>query len=170
MRPEKQLLLDEMQEHFNESKGVIVTRYNALTPNASWQLRDRLASQGSVLEVVRKRVFLKALEKSDLPMSIDQLEGHIGVVFLNQEDAIGSAKALCEFSKQNNNALEVLFGKIDGVVISGEDVQTLSKLPNLPEMRATFLGLLTAPMSQLLSVFEALMAQPLSILEQKSQN
>jgi large subunit ribosomal protein L10 len=168
MRQEKQLLLDEIKEKIDASTAMIVTNYKSLPPNTSWKLRDLLAKQGSVFEVVRKRVFLKAAEKSGVVFDASLLDGHVGVVFVNQPDAMEPAKVVCKFSDENQAIMRVLCGQVEGKLVSGVDLVALSKLPSLNEMRAIFLGLLTSPMSQTLSVLEAVTAESLSVLEQKN--
>ena len=154
MRKEKQLLLDEMKEKLDSAKAVIVARYKALEPNLSWSLRDQLAKVGGQLEVVRKRVFVKAAAQSGIKIDEALLQGHVGVVFVDQPDSLPSAKVLFAFSEENAKILEVLCGQVDGTMMSGADVETLSKLPGINEMRAEVIGLLIAPMAQMLSVLE----------------
>src|SRR3990167_3337457 len=165
MRKEKALLLNEIKEKMDAAVAMIVTRYEKLEPNASWQLRELLTRSGSLFEVVRKRVFLKAAEQAGIPIDGALLKGHVGVVFVNQPDAMVPAKAVYKFSEENGQILEVLCGQIEGKIIPGAEIEALSKLPGIDEMRAIFLALLTSPMSQMLSVLEAVMAEPLSILE-----
>ncbi len=168
MRPEKELLLNEIKEKIDASTALIVTQYEKLEPNTSWQFRDSLAKQGSIFEVVKKRVFLKAAEKAGIAIDGTLLKGHIGVVFVNQSDAMAPAKTVFKFSVDNADTLKVLCGKIEGKIIPGAEIEMLSKLPGLDEMRSIFIGLLTSPMSQMLSVLEAVMAEPISIIEQKT--
>lgn len=168
MRREKELLLDEIKQKIDASTAMIITRYDRLEPNTSWQLRDALAKSGSLFEVVRKRVFLKAAEKAGVAIDESLLKGHIGVVFVNQPDAMVPAKAVIKFSEDNANLLQVLCGRIEGKMMPGAEVEMLSKLPGIDEMRAILLGLFISPMSQTLSVLEAVMAGPLSVIEQKS--
>lgn len=164
MRQEKQLLLDEIKQKIDGSASMIVTSYKTLPPNTSWKLRDLLAKQGSIFEVVRKRVFLKASEKAGIQFDGSLLKGHVGVVFINQSDAMEPTKTICKFSADNNSIVQVLCGQLEGKLISGVDLVALSKLPSMDEMRAILLGLFISPMAQTLSVFEAAMAD----LEQKS--
>ncbi len=166
MRDEKQLLLNEIKDKIEGSTSMIVTRYEKLPPNGSWVLRSRLAKNGSLFEVVRKRVFLKAAENSGVQFDESLLGGHIGIVFINQEDALAPAKALVTFSEENGQLLEVLCGKIEGKVVPGAEIVVLSKLPSFNEMRAQLIGLFVAPMSLTLSVMEAAMAGPLKETEQ----
>ena len=154
MRQEKQLLLDEIKEKIDASKAMIITRYQMLAPNTSWAFRDRLAKSGCQLEVVRKRVFLKAAEQSGIKIDPALLAGHIGVIFVDQADALPSAKVVFKFSEENSKILEVLCGLIDGAIVPGSEVEMLSKLPGIDEMRAALIGLFIAPMAQMLSVLE----------------
>jgi large subunit ribosomal protein L10 len=154
MRKEKQLLLDEIKDKIDAAKAMIITRYTALAPNASWVLRDQLAKLGSQLEVVRKRVFLKAAEQSGLKIDEALLKGHVGVVFVDQADSLPSAKVIFKFSEENSKVLEVLCGQVEGIMRPGSEVEMLSKLPGIDEMRAELIGLFIAPMAQMLSVLE----------------
>lgn len=169
MRKEKQLLLDQIKDRIDSSKAMIVTSYDKLEPNTAWELRETLAKAESELEVVKKRVFLKAAELSGIKIEESLLEGHVGVVFIDQDDAMVPAKALVKFGKDNNDLIKVLCGQIEGKMVPGADVVELSKLPSLDEMRAILVGLLVSPMTQTLSVMEAALAGPLSVIEQKSK-
>ncbi len=159
----------------SQSSGISALEADALNfpqttlePNSSWQLRDALAKNGSMFEVVKKRVFMKAAEKAGIQVDETLLKGHIAVVFVNQPDAMAPAKTVIKFSEENAQILEVLCGQIEGKIVPGAEIDMLSKLPGIDDMRATILGLFTSPMSQMLSVLEAVMAEPLSVIEQKS--
>lgn len=168
MRPEKELLLNEIREKIDAAKAVIVARYDKLEPNTAWLLRDLLLKSGCIFEVVRKRVFAKAAAAAGIKFDEALLKGHLGVAFIGQDDAMPSAKAIFKFSEDNGKILEVLCGQIEGKMVPGSEIEMLAKLPGMDEMRATLLGLFVSPMSHTLSVLEAIMAGPLSVLEQKS--
>lgn len=168
MRKEKTLLLNEIKEKIDSSTAMIITRYDKLEPNTSWQLRDILAKQGGLFEVVRKRVFVKAAEQAGIKVDETQLGGHIGIIFVRQPDVMQSAKAVLKFSEENANLLQLICGQIEGKLVPGTEIEELSRLPGLDDMRAILLGLFTSPMSQMLSVLEAVIAEPLSVIEQKS--
>lgn len=170
MRKEKQLLLNEIKDKIDASTSMIVTRYEKLEPNTSWQLRNLLGKQASQFEVVRKKVFLKAAEQAGVKIDESLLTGHIGVIFISQPDAMAPAKTVIKFSEENANLLQVVCGQIDGKIMPGAELEVLSKLPGLEDMRATLLGLFTSPMSQMLSVLEAAISEPLSVIKQKSES
>ncbi|MBU6383413.1 MAG: 50S ribosomal protein L10 [Verrucomicrobia bacterium] len=170
MRKEKTLLLDEIQEKIDGAKAMIIASFDKLEPNTSWAFRNLLGQSGTQFEVVKKRVFMKAAEKSGVKVDDALLKGHIGVVFIQQDDAMAPAKAMFKFSEENGNLLQVICGQIEGKIMPGSELEELSKLPGIDEMRATLLGLFTSPMSQTLAVIEAALAGPLSIIEKKSES
>ncbi len=168
MREEKQLLLDEIKDQIDGSTALVLTRYNSLTPDLSAEFRNSLRDAGGSFSVVRKRILLKAAEASGLALDSAMLQGHIGVVFAT-EDPISTMKALFAFAKEKEVTLEVLSGQFEGRLCSAQEVKTISELPSQDEMRAQLLGLFEAPMSQTLSVMEALLTSIVYCLENKSQ-
>jgi large subunit ribosomal protein L10 len=156
MRQEKQLLLDEIRQKMEASPCLILTRYSKWSAGTAHQFRRSVRAKGADFEVVRKRVFLKAAQAAGVSIPEDWLQGHIGVVFV-QGDALAAAKEIDRFSQENESSLEVLGGRIDGLMMNGADVVALSKLPGKDEMRAQLLGLLEAPMANTLAVMEALL-------------
>lgn len=161
MNYEKELLLNEIKDQIGQSKSLIVAQYGKLPPDKVWGLRSNLAKNKSALEVVRKRVFLKAADLSGIHFFKDQkvdenlFVGNISVVLVNQEESMSSLKELFKFKGENADLkLNVLCGYIDGQVMTGAEVEYLSKLPTLDEMRSQFIGLLVAPMTHMLSVLE----------------
>ncbi len=167
MRAEKQFLLDEVQEKLDSAKALVLTSYQKLRPNTVAGLRDTLRKQGGELEVVRKRILLKAMQARGLSFNADALEGHIALFLIN-EDPVVTTKVIFEFSKEHEDLLTVLGGKFEGQICSAGDVERISKLPGRDEMRAQFLGLLEAPMSQTLATVEALLCSAIHCLEEKS--
>jgi large subunit ribosomal protein L10 len=168
MRPDKQLLLDEMQEKIEDFGSFIITRYQGVNSTIDGQFRTQIASTGGDYEVVRKRVFLKALEAKGISLDPKVLVGHIGVVFTG-EDPIETTQAVFKFENENPETFAVVAGQIDGTLYDFAQIEKLSKLPGKDEMRAQFLGLLEAPMSQTLAVMEALLTSLPHLLENKVQ-
>jgi large subunit ribosomal protein L10 len=168
MRQEKQFLLDEIKEKMSDSKALVLARYTRLEPNLSASFRQGLAQAGGSLEVVKKRVLLKAAQSAGVELPQEALKGHIAVVFADQ-DPVQMTKVVYQFCKENNQILEVLGGRFEGAFCSALDVEQISKLPSKDEMRAQFLGTLEAPLSQTLAVVEALLTSVMHCLENKSQ-
>jgi large subunit ribosomal protein L10 len=168
MREEKQLLLDEIKEKIEESKGFVALNYQNFTAARAREFRDKMAEIGGEFEVVKKRVFIKAAESLGIQIDAKSLQGHVGIVF-TQEDTTPVVKGTVKFGEDNDKAITVLGGHIDGAVCTAEDVEAIAKLPTLPELRAQILGTLEAPMAQTAQVFHAILASILYCLEERSK-
>ena len=168
MRKEKQLLLDELQGKIESHENFIITRYENLKANLANEFRGEVEELGGDFEIVRKRVFMKALEAKNICIDPKVFQGHVGVVFAG-EDAVATTKAIFKFGKDNPDTLSVQGGRVDGTILDTERFKVLSQLPGKDEMRAQFLGLLEAPMAQTLAVVEALLTSVIHCLNNKIQ-
>ncbi len=168
MRQEKQLLLDEMKDQIDKYQSFVIMQYAGLSANGANDLRVAVANTGGEIEVMRKRILVKAAKEAGVELDLSELEGHIGMVFAG-EDPIETTKIIFKFSKDNDNALSVIGGRFDGQLYGAKDVEMLSKLPGKDEMRAQLLGTLEAPMSQTVSVMQSLLTSIMYCLENKSK-
>jgi large subunit ribosomal protein L10 len=166
MRAEKQLLLDEIQEKVESNNTFIITRYEGLSANLANEFRGLVESTGGEFEVVRKRIFLKALQASKIDIDPQMLEGHVGVVFA-KEDPIDTTKAIFKFGKAHSKHLSVSGGRFEGTIYDAASVKKLSELPSKDEMRSELLSVFEAPMSQTLAVMEALLTSVIFCLDNK---
>lgn len=169
MRPEKQFLLDEIKDKMDVSTALVFAKYQRLNPNLASKFRMLLNEKGGSYKVVRKRILLKAAKTSGFEIGAGALEGHIGVIFIEQ-DPVDVTKAVCQFQDENKDLFQVIGGRFEGQLCSANDVVAISKLPSQDEMRSQFLATLEAPMSQTLAVMEALLTSVMHCLENKSQS
>lgn len=168
MRQEKQLLLDEITEQIQQAESFVIMSYVGLKAGAADDFRRSIAKMGGNVEMIRKRLLVRAAKESGINLDLATLPGHIGVVFVGK-DPIETTKVVFKFSQEQNQALKVIGGRFDGQLYSGAHVEMLSKLPALPEMRAQFLGLLEAPMAQTLGVMDAILSSVVYCLDNKCQ-
>jgi large subunit ribosomal protein L10 len=168
MREEKQLLLDEVKDQIQQFNSFVIMSYVGLTANRANDFRRAIAKSGGSVEMVRKRVLIKAAIAAGVTLDLAQLPGHIGLVFTGT-DPIETAKVVFKFSVETKKAIQVVGGRIDGQLYGGADVETLSKLPGKNEMRAQLLATFEAPMSQTLAVMEALLTSVVHCLNNKCQ-
>lgn len=166
MRAEKQCLLDEIKEKIESSKGFIVANYRGLTAMQFRAFRDKLVEQGGEFEVVQKRVFMKALQASSRSVSLKEMTGHVGVIFA-YKDIISLAKDTIKYSSENEDAISFLVGHIDGEYYAAEEIETLTKLPSLAQLRSQVLGLFGATCSQMVGSCQAVLSSVLFCLEGK---
>jgi large subunit ribosomal protein L10 len=167
MKQEKQFLLDAITFEMGKTPSFLIAQYTALEANKISDFRSQMRKVGGNFEVVKKRIFLKALKEKGLQMKLDQLPGHIGLIFAST-DPIETTKAVVKFSGDNQQAVTLVGASLDGVLIDSKDVERLSKLPSKDQMRSQLLGLFEAPMAQTLSVIEALLASVPCCLDNKA--
>lgn len=168
MRQEKQLLLDEVKGQIEQFNSFVIMSYAGLTANTANDFRREVAKSGGSVEVVRKRVLIKAAEAAGLTLDLEALPGHIGLVFTGK-DPFETTKMVFKFSQDSNQAIQVVGGRFEGQLYSGPDVEALSKLPSKDEMRAQLLSILEAPMAQTLAVMDAILSSVVYCLENKCQ-
>lgn len=166
MNPDKQLLLDEIQEKVDTSQSFIVAQYNKLDAELAQNFRKTLVKSGSSFSIVRKRIFEKAAKTKGYEISKQHLQGHIGIIFSGDEP-LEAIKTVCEFGKDHAGVVSVLSALFEGKLYFADDVEKLSKLPGKDQMRSELLGLFEAPMAQTLSVFEALLTSVPHCLQNK---
>ncbi len=167
MRHDKQLLLDEVKGQIDDSGTFVIMSYSKLSANAANSFRRGVQKLGGGVEVVRKRVLIKAAESAGVKLDLSDMPGHIGLVFARQADPVTVTKYVFDFGKSEGDAIAVVGGRFEGKLYSGADVEKLSKLPGKDEMRAQFLSVLEAPMSQTLAVMEALLSSVVYCLDNK---
>lgn len=168
MIKEKELLLNEITQKIDPSLGFILTSYSAMNANVMADFREKLVSAGGSFFVVKKRVFRKAVRGMDLEYELGELQGHLGLIVV-EKNFVDATKALYAFGEENKEAIKILGGHFEGKKCSAGDVEQISKLPTQEGMRALFLGLLEAPMSQTLATLEAIIASVIYCLDNKTK-
>ena len=168
MRKEKHFLLDEVKEQIDRDGSFAIMSYLGLKANKAAQFRREVANMGGNVEMVRKRILIKAAKAAGIELDIAQLPGHIGLVY-GGRDPIETTKYVFKFGEENAKAIKVIGGRYDGQLYNAADVEMLSQLPGKDEMRAQFLSLLEAPMAQTLSVMDAILASVVYCLDNKGK-
>lgn len=168
MRKEKELLKREITDKIERFKSFVIMQYFGLNANIANEFRREMDKAGGDVEVVRKRVLLKAAEDAGVQLDLSSFTGHIGIVFLGQ-DPIESTKTVIKFGQDRDKVIQVIGGRFDGRLYSGADVERLSTLPGKNEMRAQLLSVFEAPLSQTLAVIEALLTSIPYCLDNKSK-
>lgn len=168
MKQEKQLHLDEIKDQIQQFDSFVIMRYLGLSANKANDLRRDVAQLGGSLEMVRKRLFIKAAEAAGLKLDLSAMPGHIGLVF-GGKDSFDLAKSVFKFSQDNDKTVEVIGGRFEGQLYDGQQVEMLSKLPSKDEMRAQLLSMFEAPMAQTLAVMDALLTSVMHCMDNKSK-
>ena len=167
MLAEKELFLEEVKAKIDPSFGFILASYRGINANAFAGFRNRLVEAGGDFFVIKKRVFIKPAKDLNLEYNVKDLGGHVGLAFA-KENFVALTKALYAFKNEHAETLSVIGGRFEGKKCSMEDVELISKLPSQNEMRAQFLGLLVAPMTQTLGAIQAVLSSVVYCFDNKA--
>ena len=166
MRPEKASIVSDLSEKLNRSPFLLVTDYQRMKVGQFGELRNRLASTGAQVHVVKNSFLKRAMTASGLPDVAEQLSGQTAVV-TGDKDVAPVAKVLKAFAAEFKIAA-VKIGVVDKSVLSTAEVESLADLPSREVLLAQFLGVLSAPATKLARILNEPAASLARLLNAKA--
>jgi large subunit ribosomal protein L10 len=127
------------------------------------ELRKEARNAGVYLRVVKNTLARRAVKGTDFECMQDTLKGPILLAFA-KDDPGAAARVIRDFAK-GHKALQAVSLSAGGQVLPGSDLSMLAELPTLDQARAMLLGVMIAPMSQLVRTLAeppAMLARTLS--------
>ena len=104
MRQEKQLLLDEIKDQIDQFGSFVIMRYQGLTANTANDFRRRDCQIGGNVEVVRKRILIKAAEAAGVEARSEMLCRDILGWYLQGKILSKQPRLFSSFSQDNEKA------------------------------------------------------------------
>lgn len=156
-RKEKIELTERLTERLSGAEVLYLTDFTGLNVQRMTDLRARFREIGSQFVVVKNRLALRALENLELPDISEYFRGPTGVVIGGDADPVRPAKALREFAKENEDRPALKIGVIDQRVVSADEIRALAELPPQEELLGSIAGSLTAPVSGVVNILNALL-------------
>jgi large subunit ribosomal protein L10 len=154
-KEDKERVVAELTERLRTSDVLIVADYRGLTMPQIDALRGRLLEQGARFSVVKNTLTRRAAEAAGSDALLALLEGPSAIAFVEADgDPVAIAKAFAD-SARETRILEIRGGVMQGRVISASDVEELAKLPPLEVLRGQVLGVVIAPLTNLLALVNA---------------
>jgi large subunit ribosomal protein L10 len=151
-RSKKENLVASLREGLAEANIVIVAQQTGLTVAEVSDLRRQMREAGAHYKVTKNtlaRLAVKGIASEGL---YDMLKGPTAIAYSN--NPVGAAKVAIKFAG-NNNKFKVIAATLDGKILSVKEIDTLSKLPSLEELRAKILGMLCTPATRIAGVIQA---------------
>ena len=167
MRPEKEFLIREANDHLEKSTYFFLTDYKGINSEETSDLRAKLAERGAEFHVVKNSSLRLAAKGKNLPDLNDYLTGHTAIV-VGGDDASGVAKDLGKYFKTTNK-VEVKGGVLGDRMLSADEVKKLAKLPSLEIIRAQLLSLMNTPAVQVVSILNRPAQGLLNVLQAKAR-
>lgn len=163
-REQKAKQIENLKESFVASKLTVLADYKGLNSNQANDLRAVLRKEGASFQVVKNRLAKLAIQDTPLTFLNDHLKETTAIA-TTKEDVVGLAKALFEFSKENEK-LSLRVASMDEKELAKADIEALSKLPSREELIGKLMGSMQAPAQNLVLVLAQLPKQIVNVLAQ----
>lgn len=154
---QKEEMVKNLAEELKDATLVLLTEYRGITVEDDTKLRKDIREVNAQYKVIKNNIVKRALEANGESGLNDLLEGPTAVV-ISKEDYLAPAKAIYNFSK-NNEFYKIKGGIIEGKVMTAEEIITLAKLPSRQELLAKLAGALLGNITKLAVALDAVREQ-----------
>ena len=150
----KKQIVEEIKQHYNDSKSVVFVNYQGINVAQDTKLRKSFREKDVVYKIYKNRLLKIALDELGV-VGYDpkHLEGSTSVAF--GKDEVGAANVLFNM-KKDVKTLDAKFGIVNGEVVDAGRIEQLSKIPPKEILVAQLLGMLTAPVAALARALDAI--------------
>jgi large subunit ribosomal protein L10 len=162
-RTEKEKVIEALHEKLSRARTVLLTDFRGLNVSAMSELRSQLRGASVEYRVVKNSLMTRAADGTDMALLKDHLIGPCAVA-LSYEDSVAPAKILVKFS-EDNSALEVKVGVVEGQVVDLAGIKRLSKLPSREVLLTQVLSVMNAPATGLVTVLSGVLRNFMGVLE-----
>lgn len=162
-RQRKEELVAQYVDMLERSRGIVVTEYRGMTVQQLNDIRGKLRETNASYTITKNTLLKIALEKTGMTVPYDLLNGPVALV-VAYEDLPKTVKAVLDYA--DDNEIIVLKGGMMGDSAFAEaELEAISKLPSLDELRAQLLGMTTMPLTQFLGLLEEPGRQVVGVLK-----
>jgi large subunit ribosomal protein L10 len=152
-RTEKEQLVIELKEKIAGAQALYYTDFTGLNVKRMTELRRRLRKAKVEYVVIKNTLALRAVNESGLVG--ERLKGPTGLVMA--KDAVGAAKVLSDFAKENDQRPTVKGGMLDGTAIDAAQVKRLAAMPSREQMLANLGAGLQSPLGAFVGALNGLL-------------
>lgn len=152
-RTEKEQLVTELKDKIGGAQALYYTDFTGLNVKSMTELRRRLRKANVEYVVIKNTLALRAVNESGLVGA--KLKGPTGLVMA--KDAVGAAKVLSDFAKENDAKPTVKGGLLEGASIDAAQVKRLAAMPSREQMLAELGAGLQSPLGAFLGAMNGLL-------------
>jgi len=165
-RADKQALIEETNAKLKKAEIALVVHNNGLTVAQMTQLRIKLREAGAEFKVSKNRLAKIAAKDTAFAQIADLFKGPAAIA--TSKDPVSVAKGLVDFAKTNDK-LVIIGGAYGAQKLAVKDIEALSKLPSLNELRAKIVGMLMTPATRIACVLQAPGGQVARVIAAKAK-
>ncbi len=162
-RPDKVAEVERLSEKLTSAKGVYLTDFSGLSVEAITDLRKRFTEQNVEYLVVKNTLARFGAKKAGQDNLIEHFRGPVALA-LGYDDPAAPARIITTFFKSHKKP-EVKACLIEGDVLPGSEVESISKWLTREELLAKLVGSLNSPISGLVNTLSGVLRQFVTVLD-----
>jgi len=151
-KAQKPIVVEGLNEIFHGAALVIVTRQSGLTVAQSTDLRNRMRAAQASFKVAKNTLARIAVRGTPCEALAEHFTGPTAIAASN--DPVAVAKVAVDFAKGNDKFV-IIGGSFNGKALTAKQIEALSKLPSLDQLRGQLIGLIQAPATKIVGVVQA---------------
>lgn len=163
-RARKEELVAQYLDLLEKTNGFVVIQYGGMSVPQIDGLRNAVRNAEGQYVVTKNTLFTKALQQHGWDVPEDLLKGPTAVAF-GLENFPGVAKAVIEYIDDFEGKLTLTGGMMTGNIIDEKQVDAISKLPTLDELRSQIAGMVVAPAQGIVNVIYSATGQVVNVLQ-----
>lgn len=152
-RADKEQLVTELRDKMKGTQALYYTDFTGLNVKRMTDLRRRLRRAKVDYVVIKNTLALRAVNESGLVGA--RLRGPTGLVVAR--DAVGAAKVLTDFAKENDQRPVVKGGMFEGKTLDVTQVKKLASMPPREQMLAELGAGLESPLASFAGALSGLL-------------
>jgi len=159
-------IVAELVDLLKQANGFVIIQHAGMGTQQIDQLRAKVREAQGKYVVAKNTLLTKALEQVGWPVPETHLTGPTAIAF-GMSNFPGVAKAVLDFVSAPEFAekIGVKGGVMDAEILDAKQVDTISKLPTLDELRSQIIGVIVAPATGIVSVIQAATGSIINVLQ-----
>ena len=155
LKTDKEQIVSELTTQLESAETLIVADYRGLSNKRLEALRDELLKHGARFRIVKNTLTRRAAAQAGAEALLVMLEGPTAIAFVESGgDPAAVAKALAATARETS-VLTLKGGVLEGKALSGAEIAELATLPPMDILRGQLVGVVIAPVTQLLVLVSA---------------
>lgn len=169
-KQDKEQSVLEIKEKLDRASSIYLTDFSGLTVAETNNLRDELFNANVEYKVLKNTLVKKALEQSENRFNAQSekigefLKGPTGIIFAF-EDPVSPAKIIKKFFDKGEKP-KLKLALVEDIAYEGKQLNQLASLQSKPELIASIVGSLQAPISGIVGSINAVIRDLASIVEE----
>ena len=166
-KTEKHEFVEKFHGSLDKAKVVLISHYKGLSVSEISLLREKIKENKAFFKVTKNSLAKRALKDTNYENLEKFFVGPTAVTY--SDDPASAAKTIFNFSKDNEK-LKIIAGAIGEKELSIEEIKVLANLPSIEEIHAKIVGLISSPLSNIVSILNQPSISTIRLLKAKFEN